>query len=124
MRHRGGSVHFLPQILRDQFDERAAGASKQERIFRTSPVFRNDDQVLREELRFAGNRRAVQIDRLGKRFPIFSTDEHDLVRLFVRSHDRAKYIRRKAAAATADAGHSPGDRFAEKILFTENRREA
>src|SRR6266403_1550499 len=123
MRDRRGFVQLLPQIFRDQLDERAARAGEEEGILRPAAFARNDDEVLGKKLRLARDRRSGEINRLRKRLPVPAPDENDFVRLFVRRDEGAKQIRGYASAATADTGNGPGDGFAEEILFAEYRRE-
>ena len=74
-------------------------------------------------MRIARDVQTFEIDRLAKRAPVFARDKNKFVRLFVRGDERAKKIRGNPPAAPADARHRPRDRFAEQILFAEDRRE-
>src|SRR2546421_8856503 len=123
MRNQSWSGQLLTQICSDLLDERAARTREEERIFRAAPFGWENDQVLGKELRIARDVQTFEIDRLANRAPVFARDENKFVRLFVRGDERAEKIRGNPPAAPADAWHRPRDRFAEQILFAEDRRE-
>ncbi len=67
--------------------------------------------------------RTLQIDRLAKRAPAFLGDKDNLVRLFIGGDEGAEKIRRNPPAPPTDAGHGPGDRFSQHVLFAEDGRQ-
>src|SRR4029450_3459508 len=111
------------QIRHDLLDQCRLRSGEDEQIFGTLSSHRKNNKVLAKEFWLASDVSPLQIDRARECTCTFSCDKNEPARLFIRGDKRAEQIYRNPASASANAWHSPGNRFAQNIFPAKNRSE-